>query len=191
MLDVCDCELRSYLNNWRHMDAAEHLFRVASGLESMIVGEFEVLGQIKQGLETAEKAGMASLPLRHTFQTAIRTGRLVREQTGISRHALSASSVAEILAAHRRRPERVPDARDRRRRCRQPGGPGGAGAGASQIAVASRTMDRAKALAAGLNGCPTDLGDLDKELRRGNIVVTFAAAPPAVRRPEDRSGHGG
>ena len=78
--------------------AFRHLFRIASWLDSMIVGEYEVLGQVRQALEAAENAKMVNLPLRHVFQSAIRTGRRVREETGISRNALSVSSVAVDLA---------------------------------------------------------------------------------------------
>ena len=76
-----------------------HLFRVASGLDSMIVGEYEILGQVGHALEDAEKAGMVNLALRQVFQSAIGTGRRVREETGISKNALSVSSVAVDLAA--------------------------------------------------------------------------------------------
>jgi len=91
--------LPAYIYTYKNVQAAGHLFRVASGLESLIVGEYEVLGQVRQALEAAEKAKVISLPLRYSFQTAIRIGRLVREQTGISRNALSVSSVAVNLAA--------------------------------------------------------------------------------------------
>jgi glutamyl-tRNA reductase len=181
MLDAADGDFFRYVYHLRGMDAARHLFRVASGLESMIVGECEILGQIKQALETAEKAGMASLPLRQTFQGAIRTGRLVREQTGISRNPLSASSVAVELAAGV-----IGDLKE----CRMLViGAGDAGRlvaraardrGASQIAVANRTKDRAQALASLLNGLPTDLSDLDNQLRQANIVVACAAAPHPI-----------
>ena len=176
MLDAADGEFFKYVNHLRGMDAARHLFRVASGLESMIVGECEVLGQVKQALETAEKAEMASLPLRQAFQGAIRTGRLVREQTGISRNALSASSVAVDLAAGI-----IGDLKE----CRMLViGAGDAGRlvaraarerGASQIAVANRTRDRAQALASVLKACATDFSDLDNELCKANIVVTCRA----------------
>jgi glutamyl-tRNA reductase len=181
MLDAADGEFFKYVNHLRGMDAARHLFRVASGLESMIVGECEVLGQVKQALETAEKAEMASLPLRQAFQGAIRTGRLVREQTGISRNALSASSVAVDLAAGI-----IGDLKE----CRMLViGAGDAGRlvaraarerGASQIAVANRTRDRAQALASVLKACATDFSDLDNELCKANIVVTCAAAPHRI-----------
>lgn len=168
-----------YLSN--DIAVVKHLFRVACGLESMIVGEYEVLGQVGQALEIAEKAGMVNLPLRHIFHSAIRTGRRVRQETGISKNALSVSSVAVDLAAHVLGSLRnakilvigageagrlvVKVARER---------------GASQIVVASRTQERASALAATLGGIPTDLSNLTKELSTANIIVACTAAPHCI-----------
>jgi glutamyl-tRNA reductase len=158
--------------------AFEHLFRVASGLDSMIVGEFEVLGQARQALAVAEKARMVNLPLRYIFQSAIRTGRRVRDETGISKNAVSISSVAVDLAANilgdlgnckvlvigAGEASRlvVKIAKER---------------GASPIVIASRTQERASALAATLGGIPIKLNNLVEELSTANIVVTCSGAP--------------
>jgi len=181
MLEVPDSELLRYIYTYQDVEVARHLFRVTSGLESMVVGEYEVLGQVRQALEVAEKIGMVNLPLRHAFQSAIRTGRLVREQTGISRNALSVSSVAVDLAA---------DIVGNLKKCRMLViGAGEAGRlvaevaikrGVSQMVIASRTKNRAQALASVLNGVPTDLSDLDNELSTVNIVVTCAGAPHRI-----------
>ena len=97
-IEIPDSALLQYVYLLKDKAAVEHLFRVASGLESMIVGEYEVLGQVGHALEVAEEARMVNLPLCHIFRSAIRTGRRVREETGISRNALSVSSVAVDLA---------------------------------------------------------------------------------------------
>ena len=167
----------------RNETAFRHLFRIASGLDSMIVGEFEVLGQVKQELVVAEKAKMVNLPLRHIFQSAIQTGRRVREETGISQNALSVSSVAVDLATRI-----VGDLGS----CKMfVIGAGEAGKlvakaakdrGASQILVASRTRERAVALAATLGGIPTGMNNLTEELNTCNIVVTCADAPHWILR---------
>lgn len=177
-LHVSDDRLLQYVYFYKDREVAEHLFRVASGLESMIVGEYEVLGQIRQALEVAEKAGMANLPLRHVFHSAIQTGRRVREETEISRNALSVSSVAVDLAAGI-----VGDLT----KCKLLViGAGEAGRlvakiarerGASQIVIASRTKKRATALATTLHGTPIDLSNLAYELGTTHIVVTCAGAP--------------
>ncbi len=158
--------------------AFRHLFRIASGLDSMIVGEYEVLGQVKQALAVAEDAKMVNLPLRHIFQSAIRTGRRVREETGISRNALSVSSVAVDLATK---------VVNNLESCKMLViGAGEAGKlvakvakerGVPRIVVASRTQERAATLAAALGGIPTDLNNLAEELSTADIVVACAGAP--------------
>ena len=96
--DISQAELNEYTYRFMDREATQHLFRVACGLDSMVIGEYEVLGQVKHALDSAEAAGLASLPLRRIFQDAIRTGRRVRDETGISKNALSISSVAVDLA---------------------------------------------------------------------------------------------
>ncbi len=180
-LNVPDASLLQYVYVSKDRAAVEHLFRVVSGLESMIVGEFEVLGQVRQALEVAEEVGMVNLPLRHIFHSAIRTGRRVREETGISKNALSVSSVAVDLAA---------GIVSNLKRCRMLViGAGEAGRlvakvarerGTSQIVIASRTKERALALAATLHGIPVGLNNLADELTNANIVVTCAGAPHRI-----------
>ena len=158
--------------------AVERLFRTASGLESMVVGEYEILGQVRQALEIAAKAGMVNMRLRHLFQDAIRTGRKVREETGISRNALSVSSVAVELAGK---------VLGRLDNCRMLViGAGEAGRlvakaasdrGVSEIVIASRTRERASELTQVLGGVPVGMDDLAEELNACNIVVTCADAP--------------
>ncbi len=176
-LDSPDADLLQYVYLLEDDKAVEHLFHVACGLDSMIVGEFEVLGQVRQALEVAEKAEMVDLPLRHVFQSAIRTGRHARKETGISKNALSVSSVAVDLAT------RVVG--DLRKSEILVIGTGEAGRlvlkvakerGAAQIVVASRSKERASALAATLGGIPTSLNNLPEQLKTCNIVVSCADA---------------
>ena len=158
-----------------------HLFRVASGLDSMIVGEYEILGQVGHALEDAEKAGMVNLALRQVFQSAIGTGRRVREETGISKNALSVSSVAVDLAARV-----VADLKGCKMLVIGAGEAGGLvvkvarDRGVSRIVVASRTRERAAVLAATLGGTAIDLHNLVAELGTTNIVVTCAGAPQRI-----------
>ncbi len=161
--------------------AFQHLFSIASGLNSMIIGEFEILGQVGQALKAAEKMSMVNLPLRSIFQSAIRTGRRVREETGISKNALSASSIALDLAS-----KVVGDLS----KCKMLViGTGEAGRlvikvakdrGTSQIVVASRTMERASTLAKTIGGIPISMDKLQEELTTCNIVVGCAGAPHPI-----------
>ena len=180
-LNISDTDLSQYIYVLNDRVAVEHLFRVACGLESMIVGEFEVLGQVGYALEAAEKAGMVNLPLRHIFRSAIRAGRRVRDETGISRNALSVSSVAVDLAAGI-----VGDLKE----CKMLViGAGEAGSlvakvardrGVSRMVIASRTQEKALALTAMLGGLPIGLNNLVEELSTTNIVVTCAGAPHRI-----------
>jgi len=177
-LDAPDSILLKHIYVLAGEAAVEHLFHITSGLDSMIVGEYEVLGQVRQALEIAEKVKMVNLPLRHIFQNAIRTGRRVREETGISKNALSVSSVAVDMAT------RVVGSLEG---CRMLViGAGEAGRlvakaakdrGASQIVVASRTQERASNLTEILGGIPISINNLVEELDTCNIIVTCADAP--------------
>ena len=158
--------------------AVESLYRTASGLDSMIIGEYEVLGQVGQALESAEKAGMVNLPLRHIFSGAIRTGRRVREETGISKNALSVSSVAVDLAAKvignlSESKMMVIGAGEAGRLVAKAAGD----RGVSQIIIASRTQERASDLTEVLGGTPVSMSKLDKEMDTCDIIVTCANAP--------------
>lgn len=177
-LAIPDNTLQRYTYVLEGEAAVEHLFRIACGLDSMIIGEYEVLGQVRQALEVAEKAKMVSLPLRHLFQNAIRAGRRVREETGISRNALSVSSVAVDLAA-----KTIGDLESCKMLVIGAGEAGRLAAkaakdrGVSQITVASRTQKRASTLAMALGGLPISMNDLAEELNTCNLVVACAYAP--------------
>src|SRR5437667_12568859 len=76
----------------------QHLFRVASGLDSMVVGESEILGQTKKAYESARKSGAAGPWLHRLFQRAFRVAKQVRTDTEITRGAVSVGSVAVDLS---------------------------------------------------------------------------------------------
>ena len=177
-LDMPEAELVRYTYSLSDGVVVEHLFRVACGLESMITGEYEVLGQVGNSLKAAERAGMVNLPLRYLFQRAIRTGRRAREETGISRHAVSVSSVAVELAA---------SVIGKLEGCRMLViGTGEAGRlvaraardqGVSRMAVVGRTMPRARTLAKQLDATPLDTDGLPAALARANVVISCSGAP--------------
>ncbi|TMP93859.1 MAG: glutamyl-tRNA reductase, partial [Verrucomicrobia bacterium] len=79
-------------------DCAQHLFRVASGLDSMVVGETEILGQAKKAYESARASGAAGPYLHRLFQRAFRVAKQVRTHTEITRGSVSVGSVAVDLA---------------------------------------------------------------------------------------------
>lgn len=179
--NIHDTDLSAYSYAYHDEDVISHLFRVAAGLDSMVVGEFEILGQVSQALETAEQAQMADLPLRNFFQSAMRTGRRVRDETLISKNALSVSSVAVDLAT-----KVIPDLSG----CNMLViGAGEAGRlvakaakdrGACHIVVTSRSRDRVSALASMLGGRPAAFEELKGELCDSDIVISCTGAPHTV-----------
>lgn len=88
------CHLRVY---WQE-DAVRHLFRVAAGLESMIVGEGQILGQVREAFETATRGGPLGPELSRLFSSALAVGKRARTETAISRSAVSVSQAAVELA---------------------------------------------------------------------------------------------
>ena len=161
--------------------AFEHLFGVACGLDSMVIGEYEVLGQAGQALAAAEKAGTVNLPLRHIFNGAIRTGRRARDETGISRNSLSISSIAvnkalDVVADIGRSKIVIIGAGEAGRLALRVACSRGAG----DIAVVSRTLQRAVHITGRHGGRPVGPHMLAAELRDAEIVITCAASPHPV-----------
>ena len=178
LLDMPGTDLSQYTYTYRDKAAVEHLFQVASGLDSMTIGEFEILGQISQALDVAERARLVNLPLRHIFHSAVRTGRRVRQETAISKNALSTSSLAVDKA--------VAAVGDLAKCTMLIVGVGEAGKlvaqaakerGIQRILVASRTFKRASALATALGGIPIELANIVAELSTCNLIITCADTP--------------
>ena len=179
--NISDADLSPYIYCYRNEAAVRHLFRVASGLDSMIIGEFEILGQVKNSLEEANKARMVEHPLRTLLHQALRVGRQVREETGISKNALSVSSVAVELAA-----KAIGDLT----RCKALViGTGEAGRlvakalkerGVANITTTSRSYEKASALAKSLGGSSVDIGSLGQELTGCDIAISCTGAPHLI-----------
>lgn len=179
--NISDDDLLPHIYRHKDVTVFEHLFRVASGLDSMVIGEFEVLGQVGRALEAAEKARMVNLPLRNLFRHAIRTGRRVREETLISKNALSVSSVAVDLATRI-----VGDLSSCKILVIGAGETGRLVAkaakdrGASQLIVYNRSRERASALAEALGTATVATGNLMEELSTADIAISCTSAPHMV-----------
>lgn len=169
---------------WAENDeAATHLMRVASGVDSMVLGETQILGQVKEAYELSQSFGAAG-SLHRLFQYALRAGKRAHSETGISQNALSMGYAVVELAKkvfgtlHDRR-VLIVGAGDTaqlvaRHLASQPIG---------SLVVANRTRKRAEELAHELRGRVSSLSQLDTEMRQADIVVSATSAPfPLITR---------
>jgi glutamyl-tRNA reductase len=162
-----------------HDDAAvAHLFAVAAGLDSMIIGEGEVLGQVREAWTAAEQEGTAGQMLSRAFRHAVHVGKRARHETGIARHAVSVSSAAVALAA-----ERLGSLSGRTVLVLGAGGVGEgmavalAGAGVGEIVVANRSASRARELARRVHGRAISLDEIPDELVTADVLLASTGAP--------------
>lgn len=162
-------------------NTVRHLFRVASGLDSMVLGETEILGQVKKAYESARSSGSTSKHLNKLFQRAFNVAKEVRTKTNITRGSVSVGSVAVELA------EKI---FGRLKNCHVMILGAGemseltAGAlsarGVRSIFVANRSYDRAAALAEKMNGKAVRFDDWTREFHEVDILIGSTAAPHHV-----------
>ena len=171
-------ELATSIYAHRNCDAARHLFRVTAGLESMVVGEAEIQGQVKRAYDAA--VGQEAVgPLNHRlFKAALQTGKRVRSETAISERQLSLPSVAvalarELLGALDGRPVVVVGTGETSELAAR----ALADSGTRVIFVASRRRDRAISLARRYGGESVSFDELPGALRRADILVAATASP--------------
>jgi glutamyl-tRNA reductase len=161
--------------------AARHLFMVAAGLDSMVVGEAEIQGQVRRAYELALAAGTSGRVVNRLFQDALRTGKRVRSETGVARHRASVASVA-VAIAHRE----MGDLQGRRALVIGTGRHGALIARAlsdrdvQTAFVANRSHERAEELARGFGGRAVGFDDLAGELSRCELVLTCTSCPQRV-----------
>ena len=166
-------ELEGSLYTLLDEDAVVHLFRVAAGLDSMIRGEGQILGQIRSAYEAAQEADATGPALHRLFRHALRAGKRVRTETGIAENPASVSTAAAELV------ERVfEDIRGTKVLLLGAGKIGELAAlelvarGASEIVVANRSLERAARLAERFGGRATSLEALEDELALADVVVS-------------------
>lgn len=166
----------------QHDDAAiTHLFEVAAGLDSAVLGETEILGQVRNAWELAQAEGGARATLNLLFRHALETGKRARTETAISRSTASVSSAAVEMAT-----ERLGSLAGRSVLVVGAGemGEGVAvalvGAGATDIVVTNRTHERAIALAERTGGSVVPYSSLADALGRADVLVTCSGAGVVV-----------
>ena len=165
--------------------AARHLFKVASGLDSMVLGETEIFGQVKKAYHTAHDAHTTARRMNKLFQQSFRIGKLLRSGTEIQQGSTSVGSVAVDLAEKifgRLMGCRVMviGAGEMSRQTAQ----SLLSRGASSIIVSNRSFDKAELLAAELKGEAVRFDDWEKVLSEVDIVVSSTSAPHAIIHPE-------
>jgi glutamyl-tRNA reductase len=179
-------ELASSIYALRNCDAARHLYRVTSGLESMIVGEAEVQGQVKRAYEDALAAQTTGPLTNHLFRAALATGKRVRSETRIGERRLSVSSVAAALAAEQlhgleRREVLILGAGETSELAAR----ALAGHGVEAIFVANRRHERAVSLAQRYGGQAMSFDELPQELERADALVCATSSPHALLGAEE------
>ena len=170
-------DLEPYLYSLPREQAVKHSFRVASGLDSMVLGEPQILGQMKQAVRQAEQAGTMGILLHKLFQNTFSVAKQVRTETEIGANLVSMAAAAVRLA------ERIfPSISEQNVLF--------IGAGEmielnavyfaartpKRITVANRTLERAQSLARQFNGQAITLSDLPEQLAQNDIIVTCTAS---------------
>src|SRR5438309_8197116 len=193
-LDIASCLARTIDKHispdsapfYRYEDAqcAQHLFRVASGLDSMVVGETEILGQAKKAYESARKSGAAGAYLHRLFQRAFRVAKQVRTRTEITRGPVSVGSVAVDLAD-----KIFGDLRGRKVLVLGAGETSAktlralASRGVSDLRVSNRTPARAEELASELEGIAVPFATWLEQCREIDILISSTAAETHLLTP--------
>jgi glutamyl-tRNA reductase len=179
-------ELAGKIYSPRNCDAARQLFRVSSGLESMIVGEAEIQGQVKRAYEIALEAGTTGPMTNRLFTAALQTGKRVRSETSIGLGRASISWIAVELVRHVLGDAAAPHvviigagetseltARALHQR------------GVSTMFVANRHADRARSLADRFGGAVVALDDLPAQLEIADVVISATASTHPIVEQEE------
>ncbi len=182
-LDLTDIEPCFY--EFADADVSLHLFGVSSGIDSLVIGESEILGQVRRALETAQQTGSARLLINEVFQRALKIGKRARTETDIGRGRLSVSTAAVELAGQ------IFDRLEDRDVLLL-----GAGemaeltaqylvdSGIHQLVVANRTHGRAVELARRFRGAAIPLDEFPSLLAEVDIVISSTSAPDFLVLPD-------
>ena len=177
--------LDQYFYSYCDNQAVDHLFRVSSSLDSMVLGEAQILGQVKDAYSTARSFSSTGMVLNQLFEKAFNVAKKVREETGISERGVSISSAAVELAK-----KIFEDLENHSVMLVGTGEMAELAAkhlisyGVKTVYVASRTYERAAALAKSLNGCALDFESFKEEMHRADIIITSTAAPTFIVNEE-------
>ena len=182
---LTSAELDSHLYEMRDRDAVRHVFRVASSLDSMVVGEAQILGQVKEAYATARAVGAARGQLEQLFSRAFAVAKRVRTETAVGSSSVSIASVAVELA------KRIfGDLKGKTVFLIGAGKMSELAArhllahGCTSIFVSNRTYERAVGLAHKFDGQAIRFDDLYTTCGKADIVITSTGAPHAIFQRE-------
>ena len=170
-------ELSRYLYTLPHEQAVRHAFRVASGLDSMVLGEPQILGQMKEAARTAEAAGTLGTVLGKLFQRSFAVAKEVRSTTQVGANSVSMAAAAVKLAARI-----FPSLKDQKVLFIGAGemielcATHFAAQGPARMTVANRTLERAQSLAHRFNARAIELRELSEHLHECDVVVSCTAS---------------
>ena len=168
-------------------DAVAHLFRVVSGLDSAVLGETEIQGQVKRAWEAAQREGTAGPELNRLFRHALQTGKRVRSNTSVGTEKISSVCEAAVGLLQ----QELGDLSGRRALMLGTGEVGQTGArllsgmGLAEVCVASRTWQRASHLAAEVGGRAVHLDELSEELLEMDFLISATGAPSLMLERND------
>jgi glutamyl-tRNA reductase len=173
--------LRPHIYDNTGLAAVQHLCRVAAGLDSMVVGESEVLGQVAAAFRTAAGEGAAGPVLEAAFRAAIRAGRRARTETGIGRRPASVSSEAvRLLTEVAGDPERLSVLIVGTGKMGRLAGQALRSSGVRALSVVSRTAAHAEAVAGEWGATALGWHDLAGAVRAADAILCSTGAPHAV-----------
>jgi glutamyl-tRNA reductase len=187
---------KSNFYQYQGREAAEQLFRVATGIDSLMLGEPQILQQVKLAFEACQKANTAGVIGERLLAAAIRCGKRARAETEISKGAVSVA-VAAVSLSHKLFSDLAP-------RTALVVGAGDTGTlvaqslrdhGIGRLLIANRNIERARTLATETRGEPMSLDGLEDALAESDIIITATSAPtalldaPMVRRVMKRRQH--
>ena len=179
-------ELTSAIYSHRNCDAARHLFRVTAGLESMVIGEAEIQGQVKRAYESALNSDAVGPLTSRLFTAALATGKRVRSQTEIGKRNLSLPAVAvglarDLLGSLEGRSVVIVGTGETSELAAR----ALADSGGQTVFVASRRREKAISLARRYGGSSVSFDELPVALREADIVVAATASPHLLLEAEE------
>jgi glutamyl-tRNA reductase len=176
-------DFTDHLYTYHDEGAVRHLFRVASGIDSMVLGESEILGQVRRAFQFADDEGLTGHLLGSAFKRALRVGKRARSETAIGRNPVSISSAAVELARRAFEPNTLAGKRIVIVGAGKMGRLAAralASAGAGDVVIVNRSQERADEFAATFDAVARPFEELVDVLSDADIVITSTTAPGTV-----------